>query len=505
MADETRTEETPETSQPTEAAAVEGTTAVAEPAAEEEAPPKLQQQVEIRDIGPCKKHIKVSIARENIDSRLNEKFSEMMPEAAVPGYRPGKAPRKLIEKKFYKDVSDQLKAEVLLQSLEQLAEEHSLNPIAQPELDPFKVDLPKEGPFEYEFDIEVAPEFDLPQYKGLKLKRPVREIKPDQVDKAQRQFLGRFGTLVPKDGPAEIEDYLVTDLTFEVSGQELSRVKEITVKVDPQLAFKDGLIKDFGVKMKGVRAGESRTVDVVLSANVSNPALRGKTAKGTFHVMEVKSLRLPELTEHFLAGLGMQTPEQLQDKFRTLLKQQLEYEQRQSAREQVLAQITAAAQWELPRDLLSRQARRSLQRRVLEMRRAGFSEEDIKSRSTLLQQDALANTARALKEHFVLQKVADVEKIEVRDEDVDQEIAMLAAQSEETPRKVRARIERDDLMESLMTEILERKALNLVLESAEYQDVQVGQEEAVGAVEEQAVPGEAPEEEESKEEPAAQA
>src|SRR5262245_41395213 len=87
-----------------------------------EAPPRLEQTATLDDVGPCRKHVRVTISRTDVEAKLKEKFNEMMPEAQVPGYRPGKAPRKLIEKKFFKEVADQIKGELLLQSLEQLAE-----------------------------------------------------------------------------------------------------------------------------------------------------------------------------------------------------------------------------------------------------------------------------------------------------------------------------------------------------------------------------------------------
>jgi trigger factor len=468
-------------------------TAVAapEPPAEdgEEKPKPLTQTVDIKDVGPCKKHIKVAIARENIEDRLNEKFSKMMADSFVPGYRPGKAPRKLIEKRYGKEVSDQLKAELLLQSLEQLAEDHKLNPIAQPNLDPFKIELPKEGPLEYEFDIEVAPEFEVPTYKGLRLKRPTKEITVADVNKATTRFLRGYGHLVPKDGAAEMDDHLLADISFQAEGRKLSDVKNISVRMDPQLAFKDGVVRDFGDKMKGIQAGEARQVDVQLAPTLSDPGLRGQTIQATFHVKEIKAMELPALDEEFLMRLGVGSEEALKSALRGALERQLEYEQRRAARAQVLEQIAAASSWELPRDLVARQARRTLQRKVLEMESAGFTQEDINSQARLLQQDALVSTERALKEHFVLQKIAEVEDLDVNDDDVAMEIEMMAEQSGESPRRVRARIEKDDLMESLMTQILERKALDLVLTTAEYEDVPYEPEAAVGAVEEQAVPG----------------
>jgi len=140
--------------------------------------------------------------------------------------------------------------------------------------------------------------------------------------------------------------------------------------------------------------------------------------------------------------------------------------------------------------LLVRQARKSMARKVMEMREAGMSEEEIQGRQRILQQDILRNTALALKEHFVLQKIAEVEKIDVSDDEIDNEIETLADQSEQSPRRVRAQLEKDDLLDTLAAQIIERKTLDLILESAEYEDVPLDQESAVATVEQQAVEGE---------------
>ena len=175
-----------------------------------------------------------------------------------------------------------------------------------------------------------------------------------------------------------------------------------------------------------------------------------------------------------------------------LLKRRLEYQQHQVARQQVIAQIAVANEWQLPEDLLKRQARKALARRIMEMRQEGISDEEIRGRQRLLEQDILNSTAVSLKEHFVLQKIAEVEKIDVNEDDIDEEIDRIAEQSDESPRRVRARLEKEELLDTLATELVERKVLDLILESAEYEDYPLDPQEqaSVGTVEEQTVPGE---------------
>jgi trigger factor len=492
MTDEPRPAE-PET--PAAASVAEGSAAEGSAAEEAvaEAPAKLKQDVQIQDVGPCKKHIKVTVDRTDIDHRLQDKFKELVIDSAVAGFRPGKAPRKVVERRYHKEVGDQVKSEVLLASLEQLAEDHDIAPLSAPNIDPAKIEFPKDGPFVYEFEVEVRPQFDLPNYKGLKLKRPVKTFTDEDVTVEERRLLAPYGQVVPKDkGAVEVGDVITADMTTKVGDRVLNTLKEIQIRVDRRLAFKDGVADKFGEQLKGAKAGEQRTVDITLSSSVSEDSLRGKTVQALLDVKDVKTLRLPELTHDFLHTFGVHSEEQFHELMRVLLQRRLEYQQRQSARDQILGQISATTSWELPEELLARQARKALARKVMEMRSEGMSEDEIRSRQRLLQQDVLKSTALALKEHFVLQKIAETEKIDVDESDVDAEVERIANQYDESPRRVRARLEKDDLMETLAAEIIERKALDLILDSAEYEEVPLDAKEegALSTVEEQTVPGE---------------
>jgi trigger factor len=501
MTDETRLEgQDPETTsavtEPDPTAAATITEPITETAADEteageEPSEKLHQVVELRDIGPCKKHIKVTVDRADIDALMNQKYSELVVDTPVPGFRPGKAPRRIIERRFHKDVSEKVRGEILLKSLEQLAEENQLTPITAPNIDPSKIEIPKQGPLIYEFEVEVQPEFELPNYKGLKLRRPVKVFTDADVQQEEHRILARYGSLVPKpEGDAQVGDYLITDLTTRDGDRILSTHKEITIRIDPRLALKDGVAERFGEQVKGAKAGDVRIVDITLSDGVADASLRGKKVQARFDVKEIKKMRLPELTHEFLHEFGVHTPEQLREQIRVLLQHRLEYHQRQAARQQILQQVAAATTWDLPEDMLQRQARGALNRRIMEMRSAGMSEDEIRGRLRILEQDVLRSTAWTLKEHFVLQKVADLENLEVTEDDIDYEIERIAAQTNESPRRVRARLEKEDMMDALANEIIERKALDLILGSADYEDVpMVAEEGAVATVEEQAVPG----------------
>jgi trigger factor len=169
-------------------------TALAEDGEEAEAPFKMSLTVDIQNAGPCKKHVKVQVPRGDLDHFYNEAVKDLVTTAAVPGFRTGHVPRKLIEKRFRKEVGEQVRQKVLMQSLQQLGEDHKLDAINEPDLDVETLVLPEEGDFTYEFDVEVRPDFDLPNYAGLSIKRPMRALTDAEVDAHLENYLASSGS-----------------------------------------------------------------------------------------------------------------------------------------------------------------------------------------------------------------------------------------------------------------------------------------------------------------------
>ena len=284
--------------------------------------------------------------------------------------------------------------------------------------------------------------------------------------------MARRGRLVPFDGPAEPGDYITANLTFKHDGQVLASAEEEVIRIRPVLSFRDGNIEKFDGLMSGVRAGETRQGEALLSDDAPNVLLRGQKVTAIFEVLEVKKLEMPELTPELLDELGGFSDEaELRDAIRDQLARQLEYEQHRRAREQITAALTVAANWELPPALLQRQSRRELQRAAMELQRSGFSDEEIHAHENALRQNSMVSTARALKEHFILERIAEEEEIDAAEEDYEAEIRLIAAQSDESPRRVRARLEKAGSMDVLRNQIIERKVIERILEHASFKEV----------------------------------
>lgn len=443
-----------------------------DPDQQDETVEPLTLEVQVEKPSACQRHVIVTIAREDVDRYFDDAFSEMMDTAAVPGFRPGRAPRKLIEARYRKEATEQIKGSLLMDSMAQVNEEQQFAAISEPDIKLDAIEVPAEGPMTFEFDLEVRPEFDLPEWKGLTIEQQAAEFTDVDINRHLRSMLDSYGRLVPTGDPAGEGDHLTVNIAAESDGQVLHRTAEQSVCIQPTLSFRDGKMENFDKLMAGVTTGETREATMTLSADAPNEAWAGKQVNVKFEVLDVKKFEPPELTDDLLEELGgFEGEGDLRDGVRNNLERQLEYNQRQRARQQITNLLTEAATWELPPELLERQSSRELERATLELRRSGFSESDVRAYSNDLRQNSREKTAQALREHFILERIAEEEEIDADDNDYEREITLIAMQSGDTPRRVRAQIEKQNLMDALRNQIIERKVMDAVLEHANFKQV----------------------------------
>ena len=272
----------------------------------EEAKVKMSLEVSVENPSACQRHITVTISREDIDRYLGEAFDKLVPKAEVRGFRAGRAPRKLVES-FYKDqVREQVKGSLLLDSLQQISEDHDFSAISEPDFKYQAVELPDEGPLTFEFDLEVRPEFDMPNWKGLEVTKPTHEVTDEEVDRHVTNLLSRWSRVVPVEGEARLEDFVVAKMTFRHGGQVLSTSEEESIRVKPKLNFPDGWLEGFDKLIVGAKAGDKRTGSAHIGDAAKQAELAGKEVEVEFEVLEIKRVDLPTLSQGFLDQLGLE-------------------------------------------------------------------------------------------------------------------------------------------------------------------------------------------------------
>ncbi len=431
----------------------------------------LKLDIKVDSPQSCLRHVVVTIPQEEIARYMRKAYDELIPDAQVPGFRAGRAPRKLVEKQFRDRVTDQVKSSLLMDSLTQVTESAEFSAISEPDFNYESIDLPVDGDFKYEFSVEVRPEFETPNWKGLSLVRPTETIDESEVERAVNGLIGRSIQPEAVDDPAVDGDLVLLTAKFFSEGRLISEMEEERVRVTSRLSFSDGICENFGEIIAGAKEGETRKGIVKVGDEAPNEELRGKDLDAEFYVIEVSRKQLPELTPSYLEELGdFASKEEFYDFVRNSLERQVVYRQEQALRKQIVETLTGDANWELPPALVKRQTRRELERKILELRRSSFDEDTIRRLVNVMRQNAQSATEASLREHFILEQIAEDVKIDADAEDYEAELELIAEQSDMPVRRVRARLEKSGQMDALRNQIVERKVITMITEAATVTD-----------------------------------
>ena len=428
--------------------------------------------VKIEDAGPGAKKVTVEIPQERIATKLAEQFKELRRQAAIPGFRVGHAPQKLIEKRFAGDIKEQVRRDLISESYEQAVQKNSLQVLGEPEFDnPEAIKLPETGALTYSFQVEVQPEFVIPELKGVKVKKTKVDVTDANVDQALTNLRQQQGQLVPVEtGGVEDKDFLTADVKVTVDGNTVTEQKDAQLVARPG-ALAGIVIDDLDKQLKGLKAGASKTLKAKAPENYPQEAARGKEVQIEVSLKDIKRLEMAELTAEFLENMGFKDEKELRSALAEQMKERLEFDVKQSMREQISQFLLDNVQLQLPAKLSDRQADRVISRRATNLIMRGVPREQIQANLDKLPTGAKEEAARELKLFFILQKIAADLQVDVDEAELNGRIAMIAIQQGRRPEKLKQELSKDGSLANLYVQMREQKALDKILETAEVEEV----------------------------------
>jgi trigger factor len=436
--------------------------------------PKLQLDIKVQSPSACVREVVVTIPKTEVSRYFRKAFDELAPAANLPGFRNGRVPRKLVEKQFRDQANDKVKNGLLVDSLAQVTDTDKFNAIGEPEFDYQVLKVSEDSDFTFQFQVEVRPEFKTPAWKGIKFEKPVETVGDAEVEKALDRVLARYAGVEATDEPAALGDKVLMTAKFSLDGKVISEMDEERITVAKRLSFSDAICENFGELLKGVQEDGKRSGKVKMSATLADTEIAGKEVDAEFSVIEVYKMDRPALTPEFLTELGdFESEQELRDFVRDSLTRQAEYRTNQAVRAAVVELLTESASFDLPEKLVRRQTIRELERKILELRRNGFDEDAIRGFVNASRRNAQASTEVALREHFILEQIAEEEGIDADEADYEAEVELIAQQSDMPARRVRARLERQGQMDALRNQIVERKVIQKIVENAKVTEKKV--------------------------------
>lgn len=444
--------------------------------AEKQADTAVQEQpysIRVEDAGPATKKVFVEIPREAVSAKIAQQFKELRQEAAIPGFRKGHAPQRLIEKKFSTDVKEQVRRALISESYEQAIKDNSLNVLGEPEIEnPDQIKLAENEPLSYSFSVEIQPEIQLPELKGLKVKKPKITVTQEHIDQAMKNLSEQQGSLTPvEDRGVESGDFLTADVRIRCEGNEIAHEQDAQLVARP--ARIAGLeVAELDKQLQGAKRGDAKKISLQAPETAPNEAIRGKEVEIEISVKEIKRLQPAEINQEFLESLGFENQDQLRDALREQMEERIQFDIKSAMRRQVTDHLLASISIELPAKLSERQANRVVQRRAVDLMMRGMPRERIEQNVEKLRTGAADEAARELKSFFILQKVAEQENVDVSEGELNGRIYAIAIQQGQRPEKLKQEMSKDGSLMSLYIRMREEKAIDKLLESAEIEEVE---------------------------------
>lgn len=435
--------------------------------------------VTVENLAPCKKLVRVEVDAQKVDETLDTVTKQFQREANLPGFRPGKAPREMVARKYSKDIEDEAKRKLISEAYKSALEEQKLDVLGQPDIE--EIQFSRGQPLQFAATVETTPEFELPEYKGIPVKREARTVTEEDVLRAMDVLRQSHTTFNKVDRPSQTGDIVVVNYVGASDGKPITEIAPTAKSLTEQKNFwveigASSFIPGFDEQLMGAKAGDKRTVTVEFPADFVTAELAGKRASYEVEILEVKEKVLPAVDDAFAKSYGAENLEKLRDGVRRDLENELTYKNNRSVRTQLVRSLLNRVNFELPETAVAHETRNVVYDIVQENAKRGISREVIETQKEQIYSAATQGAKERVKVAFLLQKIAEKEDIKVAQDDIAQRISQLAATYQiPAPKFLKDLQKRGGLIE-IYDQIMNEKVMDLLQQHAQVEEVPPGQE-----------------------------
>ncbi len=431
--------------------------------------PKFNCTVNIEESGVWKKKITVVIPRDEIDAELGRQFSDIRLNAQLPGFRKGRAPKRLVEKRFGEDVTEQAKFRLLARAFDQVEDSEDFDILGEPDLKPEDIVMPETGDFTFVYEVEVKPEFEVPALEGIKIEKQVADVTEENIDQAVEMLCKRAGSMDEVE-VAEADDHVMTDITLKIEGiDEPVELTEWPLWVSP-CTVKGIRVEDMASVITGVKTGDKKQYSTTVSEDHKEADWQNKKVDMDIEVKYVKRLKPAELTEEFLTSIGVKDEADLRQQIEEDLDSRSDAESKRLMADQVFDYLEANTNFDLPEGITARYAERLVTRKIQEMLNQGVPYEVIEREIEEIRAKVGEDAAKQMKMSFIMERVCEKLEVTATDAEVNNFIAQLAYKYGRRPEKMRDELAASNRIAGIRDNIAEEKAIAKILEMADVVD-----------------------------------
>ena len=409
-----------------------------------------------------KREISVEIPAEDVTRETETLIAKYQKVARLPGFRTGHVPASIIRQRFKEDLKSDVVEALVPRYFRKEAEKLGMVPVSQPRVTDLHI---HDGePLRFKASFEIMPEIKVEGYKELRTDHPQIEVKDEEVEDALNNVREQHATFTTIEGsPLGEGDFAQASMN--------GRPKDAGDKTQPvhmdEVLIEIGgknTVPEFSANLRGANAGDTREFEVVYPEDINDKRLAGKTFVYTVKVQAVKQKSLPELNDDFAKELGDFTElGQVRKQIRENMIAERKHNAEREAKDKLVAELVKRNDFEVPESLVDRQIDLRLERGLRALAAQGMKMEDMKKMDLpRLRAGQRDQAVQDVKSSLLLERIAEMEKIDVGDDEVNHELEALAHQSKQTPEAIRTRLTQDGGLDRIRNRIRSEKTLEFL-------------------------------------------
>jgi trigger factor len=440
--------------------------------------------VEVENLPNCIASLRIELPPDLVTKEWNVVVKEFRQVARIPGFRQGKAPQNVVEAKFRKEIQEELTKKLVTETTREAIREKGLKVLSISEVE--AVEFTPEKSLRFTATLITSPEFELPDYKGIKVKVPPNEVTEQDLEAALHTLQERHATFSDVEGRAlEMNDFGVIDHAATLDGNPLLETQpkapkmlaggtDFWIKLD-----ENTLLKGFSDQLVGMQTGEKREFDLPIPDDYPVIELAKRTLHFTVTLKGIKSMHLPDLSDEFAAQVAEGfTLEKLKGALKEQLVSDKQTKRESLLRTQVIDYLASHVECELPQSFVKDETRRIMSEIVQHNQMRGISEDVLRENQKDIISAAARNARDRLKANFILVRIAEKEGIEVTAKELRERVQMLANQYRVKFEKMMSDLENKQALGEVREEVKIVKVLDFLTSNA---NVEITPEEVVNS------------------------
>ncbi len=421
----------------------------------------------------CVATLRVEIPAEKVQGQRDQIVRGFASKARVPGFRPGKAPKAIVEKRFEREITEELNERLVNEAYDEALKQENLKVLdfGMPE----NLTTAEDGAISFVSKLTLAPEVQIPEYKGIQVTVPPLAVPEEELQSQLKALQERFADFKDLEGrAAAMGDFAVIDYSSTVEGKP---TEEFIGKPAGYLSGREGFwirldekafLPGFAAQMEGMNPGDTREISVTLPDDFPVADLQGKQITFSTTLKELKEAILPELDDEMAAKLA---PGKTMAEITEIIRENMAGERKRRIDDmkvnQIVAHFNSLVDFDLPDDLVNQETQSQADAMVRRGVQAGMSEEEIESQQNEIFASAGHQAVSNLRTNFILQEIARVEKITVSDAELINHLARVAQSRKVSPKKFIKDMQRAGRLSSVRSSIAIGKAIDFLVENAE--------------------------------------